>query len=391
MRTHVAVQLSGGYDASMRIWTSIPKLSLPWQRMSMMGFILFGILLVIVSFAYSRYTWDLVAYVWPVLDDGRKSSQQLHAETWAVVKAHVPGDIFEGLTKGNAYAEAQYKDPDALASMVPMYKIKFGYVLLLKAVSGVIDPIRASLLISAVSTIGIVFLMFLVCRPIDGFLALAWLPVAGLFNIFHLAQLSTPDAPAAFFYCAGLVLLVRNKLTPAVLLFLCGAATRPDNIILNMLVALIIGAKSWPRAVFLFCSTCAIYLFSIYWADHIGWWRHFHTSLVQQQPTLVGFNPAFDPVAYARALVQQTSLVLFSSWIYAALAVLMLAVVMLGGTTFALSRMILATLVAGAVIHFVVFPTHQERVYAPYLFGMALIMLDALAQATKSRLVRTVP
>ncbi|MFI5000465.1 MAG: hypothetical protein ACHQK9_11360 [Reyranellales bacterium] len=355
----------------------IPAYALPWPTMSMVGFVLFSILLVVVSFAYSSYTWDLVAYVMAALDDGHKSSAELHAQTWALIKDHVPGDHFEDLIKG-PYREEQYRNPDALVSMLPMYNLKVGYIFLLKALSRLVDPIHSFFVVSAVSTVGITFVMFLASRHLVGFGRFAWLPIVGFFNIFPLAQLSTPDAPSAFLYCAGLFLLLRNNQVPAIVLFLLGAAIRPDNVVLNVMIALIIGARSWPKAAGLFFSTCAIYLAAVLWAGHGGWWLHFYTSLVDQQATLVGFSPAFSPMVYARALAQQTSIVLLSSWIYGAIGVLMFCLALLTDLERDMPRKVLYAVVASGLIHFFVFPTHQERIYGPYLFGIALVMLDAL-------------
>lgn len=354
-----------------------------WRTLSTTCFALFAGLIIFVSLAQSVYTWDLVAYVMATLDDGTKSPQALHGETWAVVKNHVPSSSMGSLLNGH-YNEVQHRDPQALASMLPMYTMKIGYIYLLKVLAPLINPVHAMMVLSGLGAVGIVFVLYRASLGLDGGLVLLWLPLAGVLGIFHLAQLATPDALAAFLYAAGFWLMLTKCRSWSTVFFLLGVAIRPDNVLLNVLIAVTLAKKSWWTAAVLFGATCAVYLLGVTWAGHIGWWPHFYTSLVDQQTSLVGFNPHFDPLLYAKALIQQTSILAVSPWVYAILFVV--------GTCVALkanagkdTRMIFLAIFVGGAIHYFVFPTHQQRNHAPYTFGVAVVMLSLLNQRASER------
>ncbi len=61
--------------------------------------------------------------------DGTIDVAALHAKTWAAIRPLVTQEERLYLTKASRYVEAQYLDPKALFSQLPLYESKHGYIL----------------------------------------------------------------------------------------------------------------------------------------------------------------------------------------------------------------------------------------------------------------------
>lgn len=347
-----------------------------------------------IYFAITRPAvgWDVVAYTMAALKDGALRPDgtvdivTLHARTWAALRSFLGDAALLPLTQGTSYLETQYRDPAALASQLPLYESKYGYVLLLKALAPVMEPPRAVVTVSLVATLGILALLVRAAWRLEGIATLAWLPIALLFGLGSYASMMSPDAAFALAGVAGIAALLSQRLWPAVACFIAAVLLRPDGLVLSLVICAALAVRRQRGAALaLLAGSAAAYAVNVLVSHHVGWWAQFHVSFLGQQNVLTGFQPAFDPGLYARFLLTQVSTVAHVAWMHAAVAAVLLAVVLLRASEEgAWGGVLLAALVAGAVLRFLPHPTSEIRFYAPYLFGIGLIVLHAAARRERA-------
>src|SRR5215218_4564672 len=113
-----------------------------WKVVSVLAFAAVCGILVFSATTRGAWDWDVIGYTMAVLNDGTPE-EALHAKTWALVKQRVPAEALADLIYRDSYRETMHATPAALISQLPLYESKLGYVLLLKALSPVADPIDA--------------------------------------------------------------------------------------------------------------------------------------------------------------------------------------------------------------------------------------------------------
>ena len=338
-----------------------------------------------VYFAITRpaLDWDVVGYTMAILKssalavDGTIDVAALHARSWAVVKPHLSPEGLAYLTTGTSYAEAQHRDPAALISQLPLYESKYGYILLLKSVTLLAEPVRAIVMVSLVGALGILALLFHAAWRLDGIATLAWLPIVLLFGLGSFASMVSPDTIFTFASVAGLAAMLSERLRLAVACLLAAVLLRPDGLILNIvLCGLLAARRQHGAALALLLGSAAAYAFNMVVGKHIGWWAQFHFNFLGPQNVLTDFRPPFDHGLYFTVLMKQIAAVSHLAWVHAAVAAVMLAILLLARSASGRwASLLLGALLVSAAIRFLLYPSSEIRFYTPHLFGIGLIIL----------------
>ena len=164
-----------------------------WRIVSTLAFVLFFAFLAFSATTRGAWDWDMIPYTMAVLRGGEADIAALHAKTWALIKDHVPARAFAELSSLGVIRQTMHANPAALASQLPLFESKFGYIVLLKAVSLVTDPVSAMRAVSLASALGILLILFGECWSIEGIASLVWVPLVGLFGLSSLATMLSPD------------------------------------------------------------------------------------------------------------------------------------------------------------------------------------------------------
>lgn len=348
-----------------------------WRALSWALFAAVAVYFVFFSLTRPSTDWDMVPYTMATLRDGSLPTETLHAKTWALVKAHVSDGTFRELTTGSAYREAQYASPAALASQLPLFESKYGYVLLLKTVALVADPLDAIVWVSLLGALATLIVLFHEAGKLPGIACLGWFPFAKLFGLSAMASLPTPDSIATGIYVVGFWALLSGRLWPALALFVAGTFVRPDNALLNAALCLSVATVSLRAAGVLLAGSVAAVLLDMSLGHHVGWWRHFYYNFIEIQSDLGGFDPAFDLGTYGTATMRSLKELPHWDWFHEGLATCILAAALLARHSQPRVRILLLALIGGAVAKFAVYPSVEWRLYSPILFGMAVVALQA--------------
>ena len=228
-----------------------------------------------------------------VLKDGTPDVA-LHAKTWALVKQWVPAEALADLIYRDSYRQTMHATPAALISQLPLYESKLGYVLLLKALSPVADPIGAMRAVSLVCTLGILLVLFCECSAIRGVASLAWLPFVGLFGLSEFATMLSPDPVATFLYVVAFAALLAGRLKLALGLAVLAVFIRPEGVVLNVMLFAVLARRSPAPAAVLLLASAALCFANLALSSHIGWWAQFHFNFVDRPPDLAAPRPGFD-------------------------------------------------------------------------------------------------
>jgi hypothetical protein len=342
-----------------------------------------SILLVVAIAAYFSYfalkrpawDWDMVPYTLSVLGDSDK--------TWALVKAYVPARDYALLIDGDAYRRDVFADPALLASQLPLYENKLGYVLLLKALSPIADPIAAMMALTLVSALGTLAILFRLSWPIAGVASLGWLLVVKLFDLT--ASLASPDTVEAFIAALGFWTLLARRYRLAVAILVAGAVVRPDAMIVGVILGLAILRLSRVSGLTLIAGSVAAYLLDMLVGRHIGWWGQLHFNFLGVQSDLRGFDPPFSMSLYLQVLLRQLVELAHLQWFYLGLGAAMLGGLLLARRDDKVASVLLLALLVSAVLRFVAYPSVEMRLYWPLLFGLAMVMLHAASDQPAAR------
>lgn len=356
-----------------------------WRAVS--GSVAFLIAFYFVYFAITRpaLDWDVVPYTMAILKAGATSPDgtidvaALHARTWAAIKPHLSPKDFAYLTTSNDYVEAQFFDPAALASQLPLYESKYGYIVLLRGVALAVDPVRAIVVVSLVSALGILALLVHAAWRLEGIASLAWLPIVLLFQLGSFASMVSPDTIFAFAYVAGIAALLSERLRLAVFCLLMAALLRPDGIVLNVFLCCVMAVRGQYRATLvLLAGSLAAYAMNMLASQHVGWWPQFYFNFVERGNVLTDFRPSFDLGLYLEVVTDQIDRVSHLAWLHAAVAAVLIAILLLARPVVGRwPGLLLMALLVGAAVRFLLYPSAELRFYTPHLFGIGLIILHA--------------
>jgi hypothetical protein len=192
------------------------------------------------------WNFDVLGYVSAALSWSGASAKAVHSEAYRTLEAGLPAEAFEALTSASEYRQALHANPDYLATQVPFYANKPGYVAVLWVLSraGLALP-RATQVVSIGAYLGLAALIFAWVKRRSSRTEDVWLALAFLLapSAWSYAGYATPDLLSALIITGAMFAaleLARHRLAVALLLVAC--AVRPDNAIFAVLL---LGWLAW--------------------------------------------------------------------------------------------------------------------------------------------------
>lgn len=331
--------------------------------------------------------WDTLAYVAAAVRDQFATNAELHAYAYGAMREAVSPEHFAALTEQDGYRQRQFADPEAFASMIGMYEVKWLYVRLLAMLIPVFGPWHAGFAIN-------------VGAALLAWSALAWwlsanrilryAPlVAGLFIVAGAESFmmnSIPDFLTVALMLWGVFCLDRDRPAAGAAFLVLAVLTRPDS----LAVVGVLAAAAWfwrDRSKVAIASAFGLSLVAYaliqQGSTHPGWWAHLWFSTYHMQDTLQGFEPDFSLRVYVVAFAwNAVRAMLENSW--PGLYVLLLgcwAIFHAAGHRLSERRtMLLAALTVGIAAKFIIFPLHDGRTYKPMLMPAMLIFAVGTVQ-----------
>lgn len=368
---------TGAADALARAGTRRSLL----DKLAAAAFVAVFVVVSIYSWVRPDYNWDMVAYVATALENRTESPEQLHAETWAAISEGAREAQLYNLQYGNPYNRHQWENPADFESQLSMFRVKVGYIWLMRALEPVTGIVSGAILLSIIPALGFAGLCLWWLgreQALQGAIILA--PLLILADVFHMMTAATPDMLLAVVSMAALYLLAKQRDLAACLLLFLSILVRPDNIILIfalLLTAILFGWRLLPIAVTFVASFAACILISRY-GGHPGWWAHFYFSCVEIQNSMTGFHPDFSIVDFAKGYARGAAVaLLYNDW--PPLMVAMLAGWALlwragrAGTPRETALMFALTI--GLLGKFASFPLPDDRFYFVFTAGMAMLLV----------------
>ncbi len=372
---HARARLFAGYlSMAGRRW---------WTHVSVALFAAYGLLMVLLPFQHPAWNWDMLAYLAVVQEDRVSDAASLHSLVYGQMREAAPAGDYLDLTAANEYRAHQAGNPEAFATMLPMYRVKLLYVETLRLLAPVTGPVEAMRWINSISVIAL--FAFLAAWMGRRGLAMA-APAAAILGLSGFAgfvQLGTPDLMSAALLTGGLWLHFTRREAGAAALLALAFLTRPDTIVflaVAMAVSIVLKERAWGLAT-AFIVALLSYGPLTAAAGHQGWWPHFWFSVVNYELTLQDFNPVFSFIVYLKAVVLGLARsVIEGGW--------PLLVALAAGGAVLLSRCgaewtrregaMAAAAVLAILAKFVIFPVHDGRLYFPLSFIPLLVLLVVL-------------
>lgn len=348
---------------------------------------LFMVLTVAAIAAYGTlkpdYNWDMVAYVATALENRTSDPVALHAQTWAEIDAGASeADQFK-LKKSNPYNLNQWENPADFQSQLSMYRVKLGYVGLLRMLEPVTGLINASLLLSILPAVGFGLLSLWWLKREDALQgAFLLVPVLLIADYSRMTSAVTPDMLLGLVSLAALYSLLRGRDVLAGVLLFGSVFVRPDNIILIfalLIAAVLFGWKKLPMLVTFFASLAACVVISKA-GGHPGWWAHFYFSCVEIQNSMANFHPDFSLVTFLKGYARGVIVSLQNNDWPALLALLVAAWALLnkyGRMGAGRENALAFALVIGTLGKFASFPLPDDRFYFVFIAGLAVVLAAA--------------
>ena len=347
------------------------------------AFALFVLASSLIGLVKPEHNWDMAPYIAASMEDRIQEPQALHTAAWEATRQGISEGQWYLLTRSSPYNVDQYANPDHFASQLSMYRVKLGYVLALRYLSRLTEPVTATAIVASLSTlvVGLVLLAWAVRHGFSQSLLLA-APVLMLAGYFNMAMLATPDMMMAAFGIPGIYLAAKGRYWLSVPFLLAMFLVRPDGII--FLFALLLAALAFGqgRLPMLLAFLAAVLMYGpiAEAAGHPGWWPHYYFSNIALQNDMRGFEPAFSIGAYLHGIVRGINVGLrFNNWPMI-MAVLLLGWLLLAARGRGADRS--ATMVLTAILlcfmgKYVTFPLPDDRVYFIFVAPFLMILLEA--------------
>lgn len=337
----------------------------------------------IAAYAWVKpdYNWDMVAYVATALEDRYQDPVELHTATWAVISEGARESRLYEIQYGNPYNKHQWENPVDFQSQLSMYRVKVGYIWLMRLMEPVVGLANAAILLSVIPSL------------LLGALALYWLArenalqgafiLAPLLVLADQAAMTTavvPDMLLSLVSLMALYAFVRGRETLSCALLFASVFIRPDNVILifaMLLTAVIFGWRILPLLVTFVAALIGCAIVSKF-GDHPGWWAHFYFSCVKIQNTMIGFQPDFSLAAMAKGYARGVVVALNHSDWPSLFALFMAGWALLnrfGRTMTSRQNGLMFALAIGTLGKFASFPLPDDRFYHLFIIGMAILLV----------------
>jgi hypothetical protein len=362
-----------------------------WKFVSCLLAILVAAYMTYFAIVRPGWAWDVIPYTMAVLKSGASDVATAHAKTYALIAAYAPADMFAILTSSDQFRQGHFANPGALASYLPLWECKLGYVLLLKAIAAFSDPIVAIIAVSLMAILATLAIMLWQSWKLAGIASLAWLPLMVVFGMPTMASMLSPDPVTTLVYTAGFAAFLSARWRVASALFVIAVFLRPDSVVTNAVLAVAMVARAPREAVVVLLGSLGAYLLDIAVTDHVGWWGQVYLSFISPPSELTGFRPPFSLSAYLSILAKSSLEMLHLKWVFDALGIAILAAIMLTKRPNRPAEILLLALVVGMQVRFVAYPSPEIRHYTPALFGLCLIVLRVGASLVPFPVGRHVP
>ncbi|MGB6119023.1 MAG: hypothetical protein WBF87_12455, partial [Mesorhizobium sp.] len=224
------------------------------------------------------YNWDMVAYVGAALEDRYDDPKALHDETWRQIDALAPPAAQNALKFGDDYRKAQWESPENFASQLSMYRVKTGYIALLRAFEPFGGAARGAMILGLLATFAVgVFSLWVLWREKALAAGLLVAPAMLISDYSHMATSVSPDLILCGLLVAGLYAFLKGREALAGLLLLAAVFVRPDGLIFvfALLLASICFGLRWLPMALAFVASFLLVMFMQKAGGHIGWWSHF--------------------------------------------------------------------------------------------------------------------
>ncbi len=300
---------------------------------------------------------DFDRYVYEAIVRGRTQPIE---DVYAVVKHKTP----------RAEASTILDSPQHLRELEPLYAIRPLYIEIISWLSAVLPIQNAINLISAASLFGIgVVALLWTQQPLLSALLMAAYPVLAL------GRLGTPDALAGLLtICALWLIEQKHRRFLAVCILFASLAVRTDNVLLLLVV---LGWLLWEKRIgvytggLLAMAALAVVLAINHWAGTYGWVVLFRYSFIAgrypaQEPHTLSFGEYFAALFSGAAVI----LTRISVW-------LLLGILAYSRRP---NRVLLVT-GAAAALHFLMFPSPEDRYFVWTYIVAAIIFIRSFASS----------
>lgn len=348
---------------------------------------------VIYSVSKPDNNWDMIPYIATAMEDRYPDAGALHDETWRQVAAATSQNEINALKFGGDYRRAQWESPENFKSQLIMYRVKIGYVELLRLIEPYTGLIRGGHLISLAAAIASGLIILAVLAYYNALQAgLLVGPALLLAGFGPMTSAIFPDIVLAAFSFAAIFAVLKERDWLASVLLVLSFTIRPDNII--MIFALLIAAVlfGWRKLPLLaaFVASVIIGLVISSHTGHTGWWAHLYFTCIEMQHSMAGFKPDFSLALLVKAYIRGAILALYleswpsillvslAAWAAMAKAGIKTAIPRLNGIVFAMF--------IGMLGKFVYFPMPYDRFFFNMIITMVLMLSLAWATATNRKI-----
>jgi len=341
------------------------------------------IFLFVAAYTWVRpdYNWDMVAYVASALENRTESPEQLHAETWKAISEDAREAQLYRLQHGNPFNQHQWEHPADFESQLSMFRVKIGYVWLIRALEPLFGIAHAAILLSILPALGF-GLVCLCWLGREGALqgAVFLVPALMVADVLHMTTAVTPDMLLALVSMSALYLLARERDIAACALLFASVFVRPDNIILVfalLLTAIAFGWRILPFLVAFVASFAGCMLISKL-GGHPGWWAHFYFSCVEIQNSMANFQPDFSLLTFVKGYMRGAVTALVDNdWppLFLALLAGWALLYRAGRLGTGRGNALIFALAIGLLGKFASFPLPDDRFYFVFTAGMAMLLV----------------
>jgi len=244
------------------------------------------------------YNWDMIPYVAIALLDAGQPADTLREKTYEIIKNSTAEEAHEFLFGGSKYKKDAYNrgadyrymvanDSKIFSDQLPFYTVKPVYPALMSLLYRIgLDPVRASIAISATAYAAICLLLYVwITQWLNPALSL---PIAALLSLnpilTPLAQLATPDALSVFVLLLGTFFVMETRfLRTGISIFIASVLIRPENIIYAFIFLAFLAAIR--RLALTSCAIGLCVAFGIYFAEtrlshNYGWATLFYFTFI---------------------------------------------------------------------------------------------------------------
>jgi hypothetical protein len=340
-------------------------------------------IIAIIALGFPLANWDMIPYTALAQTMPGQDIAAVHQQAYEAVKGAVsPGDFIE-LTQDRGYRVAQFAKPDAFATMLPMYEVKWLYIEAVKALSGFTDAIKAERMVNAMAMVAIGIMLTLWLNA-GRALVLAPLVIAGLAmcDIGTIARITSPDMFAGAFIIGGLFAFHKKQIVVAAAALALATLARPDHVVMATMLAgmVLVTARDWKSALLLALPAVAASSFAMNVDGYPGWWPHIYLTQIEYVPSLEGFAPEFSLANYVLAVVKAGARAIAEEGWPAMLLLAGTAIIWMAMKhRFAERRelWLASTLLIAVIVKFFIFPANEARFYFAYLVPAMMVMLSA--------------